>query len=243
MPAIKELLVREIRLPLWSLLAVGTGAAAFIVLKVLPPSVSANDERKSESYSVGFVLGHQLHRIKDQLDSDVAARGFKEGTLANEKEEPSALTPADRAAALSRIQNRQAANEQKLSEAELKRSIEFMAALKQKPSAREIAPGIIIEPVGETKGPLATPKEHATLNIIYQAKRTDGSVFDQSPPSGVEVKAAVLVPGLRKALSLMPDGAHWMVYISPDQAFGGSARPGLPSQSVVVYDLQLVKGK
>lgn len=243
MPALKELLVHEIRLPIWSLLLVGAATSAFVVIKVLPPSVSASDEKKAESYSVGFVLGHQLHRIKDQIDSDVAARGFKEGTLADSKEEPSALTPADRAAALSRIQNRQATNEQKLAEDELKRSNEYLTTLKQKPSAREVAPGVIIEPVGATKGPMAAPKEHATLNIIYQAKRTDGSIFDQSPPNGVEVKSAVLVPGLRKALSLMPEGARWMVHISPDQAFGGSARPGLPSQSVVVYDIQLVKGK
>ncbi len=243
MPVIKKLFTQEVRLPLWSILALGIAAVALYVLKFMPPSVSAENERESESYSVGFVLGHQLFRIKDQVDSDIAARGFRDGILSNEKEEPSVLSAANRTAALTRIQNRQAVAEQKLSETELQRSVEFMAKVRGQENAKELATGVIIEPVGASKGPVAAGKEHTMLTIAYQAKRSDGTVFDQSPDTGVEVKAAILVPGLRKALSVMPEGAHWLVYISPEQAFGGSARPGLPSQSVVIYDVQLLKVK
>ncbi len=44
-----------------------------------------------------------------------------------------------------------------------------------------------------------------------------------------------------RGLKEMPAGAEWTVHLAPEQAYGVGTRPGIPSQSALVYGITLVR--
>lgn len=237
-----QFLIQKVALPVWFIGAVVLAAVIYAIASI-PGRVKPTQTVNAESYAVGFALGKQLTPVKEQINPDIVARGVRHGINTDEKESNAELSAEDRLAALSRIQNRQAQVRQQSADEQLKKSNEFLASIKAKPSARELEPGLLIEPIGETKGPLAQAKEHKVVTLVFEAKRIDGTTFDKSPDTGVDVKVESLIPGLRKALARMPEGARWSVYIAPNLAFGPSPTPALPAQSAVAFDVKLLKVK
>ena len=128
--------------------------------------------------------------------------------------------------------------------ARLKISHDYMQSISSKPKMRLLENGIVVEELkaGASGAVPRSLKSEDELILRYTAKTTDGKVFDEKAEiGGFRLRYRDLsVPGLRKALAKMPVGAEWVVYLAPEQAYGGSSRPGLPSQSVVVYEISLL---
>ena len=67
------------------------------------------------------------------------------------------------------------------------------------------------------------------LRFLHVAWLADGKVFDESFSTGIpaEAQAQSLVPGLRRALQRMPEGAVWLVQVPPGLGYGLTGNPGL----------------
>ncbi|CAN5714624.1 FKBP-type peptidyl-prolyl cis-trans isomerase [soil metagenome] len=200
---------------------------------------SPKTDRDQRSYAVGFRLGQQLSPVKSELDLEFVARGLRDGVNGEPRLEASQL-----ALRLEELQRKQAEMEITDAAARLKISRDFMQSISSKPTMRLLESGIVVEELkaGAAKAVSRSLKSEDELNVRYKAKTTDGKVFDEkSEVGGFRLRYRDLsVPGLRKAISKMPVGAEWVIYLAPEQAYGGSSRPGLPSQSVVVYEISLL---
>ena len=92
-----------------------------------------------------------------------------------------------------------------------------------------IAPGS-----GEAK---PTDKDVALVN--YTGKLTDGTVFDKSQqPTPLPV--AGMIKGFSEGLKLMPKGAKYRFWISPELGYGPQANGPIPANSTLVFDVELV---
>lgn len=86
------------------------------------------------------------------------------------------------------------------------------------------------------------PTTSDSVLVRYQASLPDGRVFDTTE---VDQEPLVLpldtiaVPGLREALLMMPEGAHWRVVIPPSEGFGRSGNNRLRRHDLI-YDIRLV---
>jgi hypothetical protein len=49
-----------------------------------------------------------------------------------------------------------------------------------------------------------------------------------------------LIEGCQKVISLMKINDKWRVYIDPSMAYGDEGRPGIPSNSILVFDIELL---
>ncbi len=85
------------------------------------------------------------------------------------------------------------------------------------------------------------PTLNDVINADFHGTLLDGSVFWSSVENGepLIVSLSQLIPGCQKAISLMDEGDSWKIYIHPDLAYGEAGRPGIPPNSLLVFEVNL----
>ena len=81
-----------------------------------------------------------------------------------------------------------------------------------------------------------TRKEIITA-VSNQMKK--GTLY--TTPTALEIELSKLIKGCQKAISLMKKGDKWMVYIDPTMAYGEEGRPGIPSNSILIFEIELLE--
>jgi len=81
-----------------------------------------------------------------------------------------------------------------------------------------------------------------TVTVHYRGTLTDGSVFDSSYDRGEPATFPLMqvVPGWRQGIPLMPVGSQYKLYIPPDLGYGPAAKPGIPANSVLIFEVELL---
>jgi FKBP-type peptidyl-prolyl cis-trans isomerase len=86
------------------------------------------------------------------------------------------------------------------------------------------------------------PKLTDTITAHFHGTLTDGTVFWSSVDTNepLTVKLSGLITGCQKIISLMKKGDEWRVFIDPSMAYGDEGRPGIPSNSILIFDIKLL---
>ncbi len=94
-----------------------------------------------------------------------------------------------------------------------------------------------------TAGTGPKPTENDTVEVHYAGTLTNGEEFDSSykrnAPATFPVNA--VIKGWTEALQLMNTGSKWKLFIPADLAYGSMDRPGIPANSVLLFDVELLK--
>src|SRR5210317_1725940 len=87
-----------------------------------------------------------------------------------------------------------------------------------------------------------SPELSDTITAHFHGTLTDGTVFWSSVDSNepLTIQLSGLIEGCQKVLSLMKINDKWRVYIHPSMAYGDEGRPGIPSNSILVFDIELL---
>ncbi len=95
----------------------------------------------------------------------------------------------------------------------------------------------------EAGGDGPKPKRGEKVQVHYTGWLTNGKVFDSSRKSRVpaEFNVGRLISGWNEALTLMTAGARWKLTIAPRLGYGDRAISGIPANSTLIFDLELVK--
>jgi len=212
----------------------GTAPAGAASATAPAPAPISNDQA---SYLFGLTFGEQLRSIG--IGSDVASesisRGMKEG-LQGKK-----ATPAERQQIQEYVHTVMLAASARNKTA----AQDFLAANGKKSGVQTTASGLQykIEKAGDTKAPPITPQDEVSVN--YRGKLLDGSEFDSSyarnQPANFPV--AGVIKGWQEALVLMKPGAKWTLYVPPELAYGANPRPGIPGNSLLIFDVELLSVK
>ena len=87
-----------------------------------------------------------------------------------------------------------------------------------------------------------TPTLSDTITADFHGTLKDGSVFWSSIDNGEPLitKLSQLIPGCQETISLMSEGDSWRIFIHPDLAYGEVGRPGIPANSALIFDINLL---
>ena len=87
-----------------------------------------------------------------------------------------------------------------------------------------------------------SPELSDTITAHFHGTLTDGTVFWSSVESNepLTIQLSGLIEGCQKVISLMNINDKWRVYIDPSMAYGDEGRPGIPSNSILVFDIELL---
>ena len=94
-----------------------------------------------------------------------------------------------------------------------------------------------------TEGNGEVPKASDEVEVIYEGRLIDGTVFDSTKKHGTKsdkFKAGNLIKGWTEALTTMPVGSKWQLYIPQELAYGARQAGQIPPYSTLVFDLELV---
>ncbi|MEL7531818.1 MAG: FKBP-type peptidyl-prolyl cis-trans isomerase [Bacteroidota bacterium] len=100
--------------------------------------------------------------------------------------------------------------------------------------------GIQIYVVEEGAG--AIPKPGSNVIINYHGYLTSGEVFDSSfdKDGVVDFPLNNLIRGWQIGLTKVPTGSKVKLIVPPELAYGASERPGIPANSTLVFDIDLI---
>ena len=75
----------------------------------------------------------------------------------------------------------------------------------------------------------------------YEGTLTDGTVFDSNLEGEPTVfGASQVIPGFKAALTTMPVGSKWKVYIPQDQAYGSQDMGKIKPFSALIFTIDLI---
>ena len=94
--------------------------------------------------------------------------------------------------------------------------------------------------ITEGSGPKPTATD--TVTTHYEGKLLNGEIFDSSVARGEPASFPLnrVIGGWTEALQLMPVGSKYRLFIPPDLAYGNQGTPGIPPQSTLIFEVELI---
>jgi FKBP-type peptidyl-prolyl cis-trans isomerase FklB len=116
---------------------------------------------------------------------------------------------------------------------------DYLAEIAKKEGVKELGNGVLYEVITEGKGEVAA--DTARVKVHYEGKLIDGTVFDSNLESEpTTFRANQVIPGFKAALTSMPVGSKWIVYIPQDQAYGTQDMGNIKPFSALTFTIELL---
>ena len=85
------------------------------------------------------------------------------------------------------------------------------------------------------------PKLDQVITAHFHGTLTNGNIFWSSlDTEPLKIELSKLIIGCQKIISMMKKGDKWKVFIDPTMAYGEDGRPGIPSNSILVFEIELL---
>lgn len=94
------------------------------------------------------------------------------------------------------------------------------------------------------KGEGAVPTAEQEVTVKYEGTLIDGTVFDSSykrNPQTTKFRANQVIKGWTEALTMMPVGSEWELYIPQELGYGDRAAGQIPPYSTLIFKVELVE--
>ena len=127
------------------------------------------------------------------------------------------------------------------SERSLEEGEKFLAANKEKEGVVETKSGLQYKI--EVEGAGISPEETDTVEVNYEGRLIDGTVFDSSYDRGESVKFPLnrVIKGWTEGLTYAKEGGKIQLYIPAELGYGQRGSGPIPGNSTLIFDIELVK--
>jgi FKBP-type peptidyl-prolyl cis-trans isomerase len=192
---------------------------------------------EESSYLFGLTLGEQIRGIgaADKVEQQSVLRGLKAG-LDGQKSSPEQrrhlMEYARASMAAQSERNREAAKD-------------FLARNEKAKGVHTTPSGLQYQVLSAGDAKAASPQPNDQVEVQYRGTLIDGTEFDSSYSRGVPATFALngVIKGWQEGLALMKPGAKYKLFVPPDLAYGATARPGIPGNSLLIFEVELLSVK
>ena len=83
----------------------------------------------------------------------------------------------------------------------------------------------------------------SNVTVHYEGRLTDGKVFDSSYKRNQPATFGLhqVISGWTEGVQLMPEGSKFRFFIPPDLGYGSRGAGSIPPNSVLIFDVELLK--
>lgn len=210
------------------------GVCAAVALTACDKKKLDTDTKKA-SYAIGQQIGTNLKQQNIEFDADVLAMSLKDAVKGDSK-----LNKEEIQQALMKLQEMAMKKQTEQGEANKKAGADYLEKNKTAEGVKVTASGMQYIVLKEGTG--ATPKKEDVVKCHYTGTLTNGEKFDSSVDRGqpAEFPVGGVIPGWTEALQMMKVGGKMKLFIPPELAYGASGRPGIPANSVLVFEVELL---
>lgn len=211
---------------------------------------NGGSDPKMKAYAAGMDIAKQVKErmmpdltkdFQDTPDSIVTSlfyKGFSDALLKDSsvfKQEGAEAYFRDK-----QIANK-AAKDEKLYGANRDAGRQFLAENAKKEGVVTLPSGLQYKVLVKGDGPIPTLDDKVQVN--YEGRLVDGTMFDASAKHGdkpMEFKPSQVIKGWQEALTMMPVGSTWQLFIPFELAYGDRDSGQIKPFSALVFDVQLV---
>ena len=106
---------------------------------------------------------------------------------------------------------------------------------------KQTASGLQYKVITKGEGPVATTTDR--VKVHYEGRLIDGKVFDSSYKRGQPATFGVnqVIKGWTEALTMMPAGSKWELYIPQELAYGAREQKEIPAFSCLIFTVELLE--
>ena len=220
-------------------------------IKGLNEGANAGDDKKKTAYYAGLRIGQMISQqwvkgINYEVFGEDSTQtislnnllaGFVAGTLGK-----GGLMSVEEATTTreNMMQSIKAKQMEKLYGDNKKACQEFMEKIAKKDGVKSLGDGIYYEILTEGDGEI--PADTSRVKVNYEGKLINDSIFDSSYQRGepTTFRCNQVIKGWKTALTHMPVGSTWMVYIPQEQAYAGAEAGKIKPFSCLIFKIELI---
>lgn len=187
-------------------------------------------DAKRIAYVNGVNIGQSLSRDKLNVKIEELAQGIAD-SLAG-KENP--ITPEE-------FQKAFTAYRAELTKVAKAKNAAFFVENAKREGVKQTKSGLQYQLIRAGKG--NAPKESDTVRVHYKGVLLSGEQFDSSYDRGQPAQFPLngVIAGWTEGLQLIREGGAVRLFVPSDLAYGESGRPGIPPNSVLIFDVELLE--
>jgi len=208
---------------------------------------------KKEAYLKGLEIGAQVQQMAkglgyqvygDDSTKTVKVKNIVAGLIDGLKRKEGTPTPED-------AYNSFVKRSQELTNAQLekkysdskKKNEEYLRENAKKEGVKTTKSGLQYKVLVEGDG--ALPADDAKIQVNYEGKLIDGTVFDSSytnnTPFVVDMAHPGVIAGWVQVLKMMPAGSKWEVTIPQELGYGPNGNGPIPPFSTLIFTMEVLK--
>jgi FKBP-type peptidyl-prolyl cis-trans isomerase FklB len=222
-------------------------------IKGLNEGANAGDDKKKAAYYAGIQIGQQISNqmvkgINHELFGDdstktISLKNFMAGFVAGTTGKDGLMT-VDSASQVAQEMMRSI--KAKVLEKEFgpnkKAGEDFLKENAKKEGVVTLPSGVQYKVLKEGTG--AMPKDTSRVKVHYEGRTLEGKVFDSSYKRGeaTDFRANQVIKGWTEALTHMPAGSIWEVYIPQELAYGERQQgTDIKPFSMLIFKIELIE--
>jgi FKBP-type peptidyl-prolyl cis-trans isomerase len=196
-----------------------------------------NDQKAS--YLIGMQMAKRLKPYADDLDTAKIVQAIQDVFAGKE----SAVPAAQEQIVMQAFQEGMQSKEMKRAESRKTDNAKWLADNGKKDGIKTTASGLQYKVLNAGSGKQAAMGN--TVTVHYTGTLLDGTKFDSSvdrgEPADFPLNPGGLIQGWLEALPMMKEGDKWTLYIPSDLAYGEPGNQGIPPNSLLIFDVELIK--
>jgi FKBP-type peptidyl-prolyl cis-trans isomerase FklB len=214
--------------------------AFFLAVTATPAAAAAKQpatELEKVSYAVGILFARNM-ALETKLDTESFLQGIRDVL----EEAELKLSLEEMQQVLQQFQERQVQAQEAQAKKNLEESEKFLAANGRKEGVRSLPTGLQYREV--RKGSGSKPSMDDTVLVHYRGTLINGKEFDSSYQRGepAEIPLRNVIPGWQQAVTAMPVGSKWEVYVPPALGYGDQAvGPDIEPNSTLIFEIDLLE--
>lgn len=212
-------------------------AVAVLAITSCEKKADLKSDKGQASYAIGQQIGKNLKAQNIDIDPATLAVAMKDAMAGKSDMKDDEIQKA-----MMKLQESAMKKQQESAEEQKKKSAEFLEKNKTAEGVKVTASGLQYKVEKEGDGPM--PKKEDTVKCHYTGTlAADGTKFDSSVDRGqpAEFPVAGVIPGWTEALQMMKVGSKYKLFIPAELAYGASGRPGIPANSALIFDVELLE--
>lgn len=220
-------------------------------VKGLNEGANAGDNKKKTAYYAGIQIGQQISQqmmkginyeiFGDDSTQTISLQNFMAGFVAGVLEKGGKMTmeQAQETAQVKMKEVKAKSLENTFGENK-KAGEKFMADIAKKAGIKKLANGVYYEVITEGKGEI--PADTNRVKVNYEGRLINDTIFDSSyeRKSPATFRCNQVIPGWTEALTHMPVGSTWMVYIPQEQAYAEREAGKIKPFSALKFKIELL---
>ena len=220
-------------------------------IKGLNEGANAGDNKKKAAYYAGIQIGQQVSQqmvkginyeiFGDDSTRTISLKNFMAGFISGTTGKNGLMTIDEASQTAQSLMQSVKARVMAEKYGDRKKQCEdYMAEVAKKEGIKELGDGIYYEVLTEGTG--AIPADTSRVSVNYEGKLLNDTIFDSSYQRNEPAKFMVkqVIPGWTKALTNMPVGSTWRVYIPQEQAYGEREAGKILPYSCLIFKIELL---